>query len=100
MKLHAAAILSFILLSGCAVQPVPKDIVPDEQTAIGIGQKACRERAGNKFFAQETLSGWQAQLTGDRWKVWWGPYYALSAYMEIFVAKRDGKTTDCVVMVS
>jgi len=99
MKSVMVAVLGCFLV-GCASPSVPNGEVQSEKVAIEIGRKACREKAGDKFFEKESMSGWKAQLTADHWKVWWGPYYALSAYMEISVAKADGKTTDCIVTVS
>ena len=76
------------------------DFVPNEGAAIDIGRAACRKEAGPRFFVEESNKGWRASVEGDHWKVWWGPYSAMQAYMEISISKRDGKTSRCAVMVS
>ena len=84
----------------CAAQSAAWAVVPDEAAAIRIGQKVCRDAAGPSFFVKETLTGWRAILTGDSWKVSWGPFSALQASMEVSVSKADGKPTKCSITVS
>lgn len=92
-------LIGVCLLCACASQSPSGDAVRDEMTAIDIGRKACREKAGVRFFVDESKSGWKARLEGDHWRVWWEPYYALQAYMEISVSTH-GKTTECIRMVT
>jgi len=100
MKQLAIAILFSTALLSCAKRSASGDAVQNEQTAIALGQKNCRgTQSEADFFRTAPRDDWHASLSGDHWDVWFGQRHHGHAFMEVFVAKKDGTATDCGIWV-
>ena len=99
MKQRVIAALGAIVLASCATQIAPGDTVRDRSTAITIGRNECVSDSTGIDSQDSPLKNWHAKLAGDYWQVWSdGPTYD-DSFLNILVAKRDGKTTNCALSI-
>ena len=100
MRHRATALLGSIVLSSCAAHIAPGDTVRDRAAAIAIGRNECvNESTGIGSQSIPLLQRWHASLAGDYWQVWsGGPTYD-DSFLNVLIAKRDGKTTGCVLSI-
>jgi hypothetical protein len=74
----------------------PEDTIRDSPTAIAIGREEC----GAEDWERRVPKGvWGANLSGAHWDVWFAEPGERIALLSVRVAKNDGKTTDCVLIV-
>jgi len=92
--MRPVAAMAVILLASCGHLD-PGDAVRDADAAIAIGRAVCVKGLKNPPPAKD----WYAVLSGDSWKVWLGPHDRGYGRLEVLVAKRDGKPTDCLVQI-
>ena len=101
LRAMVAALLA-LLASACTVPLDPADTVRDSGTAIDIGRGACRMGEDKVLFDRlHPRWSWHAVLSGDSWRVWRQGDASdnFIPELEVYVAKRDGKPSDCTIFV-
>ncbi|MBI3678311.1 MAG: hypothetical protein HY243_17005 [Proteobacteria bacterium] len=97
MKNIACAVAALSLLVSACAPDVPSgdpvlesDVVKTEADAIRIGVNACDNTLGERT---RNPADWGARLEKDHWVVFF------KDIVSVHVAKNDGKTGDCLVVI-